>query len=479
MIFFVSCLALASLSGGLLNLEGSFASIGGHISKNAAFYVTIAFTFVCTGHTPAGDSPELMFVSIRYSLPDWKATITAMIAAMLLHACFVLPAFRMVDDGFPTPILCTVAAPLLLAGISYRIAPTDQQVKCGTVPEEATANVSSDAPTSLTTDWTISSTMVYSSPRIRCFDFRVLTLGLSITLFDLLCNQYHDEVYIARWPVSAVISVYVTIIWLFLEASIPRSRNIEPGIISLFATALVATYSHINFLNGFGLYDEELVDQISFDGLYIPDDATHSIPILIALWCTTLFLMVVVNRRLVQQRSEQMIPAENVLPPRTDHLLLDYRVKTSRLNFGWQLRNSRVIVVLLSTMLASFVGEDWPLEMNTTIAGLLLFVLIVGTQLGFTYDDSDEEISLPHVAALGFSALMTTLAIGLNRQRAFDNPLSQAKSDRKVGSASALMFYQVSMAVIWLFNSGGLLARLNRAGAENGEKASAQKGDKE
>ncbi len=458
-IFFVTCLALASFSSGALNSGGSFDSIGGHISKNTAFYVTMAFTLVSTGHTPAGDSPELMFVPLRHSFPDWKATARAIIGTMLVHAYLVLPASSIVDLSFATPLACAVMVPLLLAGISKPLNSTGQQGKCELGLARNTEEVGFDEATSSTTDWAIDSTLAYSSPRIKCLDLRVLLFGLSIALFDILCNQYKDEMFVTRWPISAVISISVTGVWLFLETSIPESRDVEPGILLLATTALVAIFSHVNFLDAFGLHDE--ADSSSTHAMPMPENARHSRPILVALWYTMLTSLIVVNRLLVQREVEQTLPATNG-PPRKDHLLFGFRVEASQINFAWQLRNSSVATCLMFAMIASCLGESWLLEMNTTVAGLLLFALIIGFQLRPTceYLDGDKR-SLHHVAALGFSALMTILAISLSRHGVLNALVSDPKRDWKAGTWSALVFYQLFLVISLRLEGRGWCTKLN------------------
>ena len=487
-IFFVSCIALSSLSGGALNSDGIFASIGNHVSKNVAFYVTMAFTFVSTGHTPAGDSPELMFVPLRHYLPNWKAAARALIATMLVHAYLVSAAFPEIDLSlsFVTPLACTVAVPLLLAGISIPLDFMGRQGFHEPSVKELTANVDLEDPsTSITKAWTIDSTMVYSSSRIRCIDFRVLLLGLAVTLFDVLCNQYQDEMSVMRWPISAVISISVTVVWIYLENMVPTSRDLGPGVLSLAAAALVGIFSHVNFLDVFGLYDDEWVDLNYTHAMPVPDHASHSKPIMIALWYTTLVSMVVVNRRLLQQNADQALPPTNGQPPRKDLLLFGLHVKTSRINFAWQLRNSRVAISLVFAMLASWMGESWPLELNTTVAGLLLFVLIVGFQLQPGSDNLNEKRSLPHIGALGVSALITVLTVGLNRHGMLDGLVSDPKSGWKAGTWSALIFYQLFSSVSLRLEGRGWFTKRNHAeitptdGLQGHEKATAQEGEKQ
>ena len=461
-IFLVTCLALASFSGGALNSGGSFDSIGGHISKNTAFYITMAFTLVSTGHTPAGDSPELMFVPLRHSFPDWKATARAIIGTMLVHAYLILPASSTVDLSFATPLACAVMVPLLLAGIAKRLDSTGQQGKCEPGLARNTEDMKYDEATSSTTDRAIDSTLVYSSPRIKCLDLRVLLFGLSVTFFDIYCNQYKDEMFVTRWPISAVISLSVTAVWLFLETSIPRSRDVEPGILLLATTVLVAIFSHVNFLDAFGIYDDEAYSN-STHTMPVPGNARHSRPILIALWYTMLTSLVVVNRLLGQRKVEQTLPATDG-PPRRDHLLFGFRVETLRINFAWQLKNSSVATCLMFAMVSSCLGESWPLEMDTTVAGLQLFALVIGFQFRPTCDSlDDDKRSLHHIAALSFSALMTILAISLSRHGVLNALVSDPKRDWKAGTWSALVFYQLFLVISLRLEGRGWCTKLKHA----------------
>ena len=443
-IFLVSCIALASFSGGALNSEGSFASISNLISKNTAFYVTMAFTFISTGQPAAGESPELMFIPLKHSFPEWKSIVRAIIITILIHLYFIFVAPADPFTIFVTPIACMILAPLLLAGISRPLKCTVQH--CSTEPgtEEKTSSVSSDESVSSTaTNWTIDSTLVYSSSRIRSFDLRVLLLGLSIALFDVLYNQFEDEVFFTRWSVNALLCMSVTVLWLYLENAIPWSQDIEPGMLSLAVAALVGNIGPINFWDAFGAYDSERRDDDSALETPVAENAIRSNPILIAFCYTTLVCMVVVNRRLVHQKTNRALSPTKGRAPTKDHLLFGLHVNISQFKFAWQLRNSRVAVTLVLMMLASFLGDNWPLDMKTTIASLLLFVLIVGFQVHPSCDDLDEQTSLPHIAALGFSTLTTILAVGLNRYGILHALLSEPNSDWKAGSWSALVFYQL------------------------------------
>lgn len=453
MVFLVSCIAVACPSAGALNTDGIFADIGADVLMNTAFYITIAFTLVSTGHTPAGDSPELMFVPLRQYFPDGKASARAIVATMLVHAYL---AFAVPTEGFSsfaTPLVCTVVAPLLLAGISWPLDSSGHREDIGTGTEGKTRGVDSDelAP-SLIKTWTIDSTLVYSSSNIRCLDFRVLLLGLSITTFDVLCNHYQDEMFVTRWPISAVVTISVTALWLYLENMVPMSQEIEPGLLSLSTAALVGIFSHFNFLDAFGLYDDEMEDENFTHGMPTPEGAIHSKPILIAFYYTTLISAVVFNRRLVQQKADQALPPiANGQPPRTDPLLFGVHVKTSQIDFAWQLRDSRVSISLVSMMLAASLRESWPLDMNTTVASLLFFALIVGFQLRPISEILDEKRSLPHRAALALSALMVILATVLNSHDIFDDYMLDSKSNWQAGTWAAMIFYRLFVGVgLWL-----------------------------
>ena len=352
-ILFVSCISLAAFSGGALNPDGNFASIGSHLSKNTAFYLTMIFTFVSTGHTPVGDSPELMFVPLKHSFPHLKPIARAVTITIVVHAYLFIPAFSKADISFVTPIACTIMTPLLLAGIAKTVDPTDRGSKHALDLEADTVHVTSDKPIPSTTDWAVDSTLVYTSSKIRCLDFRVLLLGLSVTLFDVLCNQYQDEMFVKRWPTSAVISLSVLVIWLYLENMIPGFRDVEPGILFVAATSLVGIFGHVNFLDAFGLYDYERQDENIAHTMPVPDNSRHFNPILIALWYATLISMVVINRRLVQRKKERTLFATDGQLPREDHLLFGFYVRMSHFKFTWQLRNSRLGISLVFATLAS------------------------------------------------------------------------------------------------------------------------------
>ena len=248
---------------------------------------------------------------------------------------------------------------------------------------------------------------------------------------------------VTRWPISAVVSIFVTLIWLYLENSVPRSRDLQPGFLCLAAAALVGIFSHFNFLDAFGLYDDELDDGSLAHAMPVPENASHSKPIMIASWYTTLISMVVFNRQLVHQKADQALP-----------LRMGSLLRRTIYSSAFMSRRHRSTLhgnseILMSpspscfTKLASCVGASWPLDMNTTVTGLLLFALIVSFQLRPRSNNLDEKTSLFYVAALGFSALMTILAVGLNRHGVLYDRVSDPKIDWKVGSWSALVFYQL------------------------------------
>ena len=440
----------------------------------------MAFTFVSTGHTTAEDSPELMFVPLRHSFPEWKMIAKAMITTMLIHIyiAFVAPADLFMT--FVTPLACTVMAPMLVTGISKPLDPGRQQGNQETGTETETVSTTSNELVSSTTKtWTIDSTLVYSSLRIRRFDFRVLLLGLSIALFDVLCNEYQDGVSITGWPTSAVIAMSVTAVWLYLENMLPIFQELEPGLLSLAVTALVGNYNTVSLPSSSRLYDNESVNGKATQAEPIPEIASRPNPIWIALWYSTLVCMVAVNHRLSNQKVDGALTPTDGRPRMKDHLLFGFRVETSKVSFVWKLRNSRVAISLLLSCLASYLGESWPLEGNTTAASLLLFSLIVGFQLQSGSDPSDDKISLPHIVALGLSTLTTILAICLNRHGVLHNIVADPNSDWKASTWSALVFYQLFLAISLRLDGKGSLTRLRHVKApltgelHNGDKATA------
>ena len=482
-IFFVACIALASFSGGALNSVGSFANIGSYILNISLFYVTMAFTFVSTGHTAAEDSPELMFDPLRHSFPQWKTIAKAIATTMLVHTyvIFVAPADPVIT--FVSPLACIITAPMLVTGISKPLDRRRQQgnTEIGTSAKIArvTSVTSDELGSSNAKTWTIDSTLVYSSSRIRCFDVRVLILGLSIALFDVLCNHYQDGMSYTRWPASAVIAMLVTAVWLYVENMIPRSQDLKPGIISLAVAALVGNCRPLNFPNASSLYDNKWENENSTHAEPIPEIASRSNPILIALWYSTLLSMVVVNHRLNNQMEDEALPPTDGRPRTRDHLLFGFRVKTFKIDLEWKLRNSRVAIFLLFACLVSFLGESWPLEGNTTVASLLFFILIVGFQIFPGRNPSDEKRSLPHIAALTFATLTTILAVSLNRHGLLRDLVPDPNSDWKAGIWSALVFY--NFVVI---SHGFLTRRLHvelplAEDMQDEEKATAPEGEKQ
>ena len=407
----------------------------------------MAFTFVSTGHTAAEDSPELMFVPLRHSFPEWKMIAEAIIITMLFHTyiVFVAPADAVL--AFVTPLACIFMAPMIVTGISKPLNLTRQQGSSERGTETKRVFVTSNelAPSTAKT-WTIDSTLVYSSSRIKRFDVRVLLLGLSIALFDVLCNHYQDGVSHAGWPTSAVIAMSVTAVWLYLENMLPRSQDLEPRLLSLVVVFLVGGSSPVDFPSTSGLYNNEWGNEKSSYAEPVPEIASRSNAILIALWYSTLVSMVVVNHRLSDQDVDGALFPPDGRPRIEDHLLFGFRVETSKISFAWKLRNSRVAISLICSWLASFLGEEWPIEGNITAASLLLFTLIVGFQLHPESDPWDDKRSLPHIAALGISTLTTILAVGLNHHGFLHDIVADPNSDWKAGTWCALVVYHFVIA---------------------------------
>ena len=375
-----------------------------------------------------------------------------MLTTMLIHTyiAFVAPADPFIT--FVTPLACIVMAPMLVTGVSKPLDPRRRQGSTETGTEVETVSPTSDELVSSSAKtWVLDSTLVYSSSRIRRFDIRVLLLGLSITLFDVLCNDYQDGVSYTGWPTSAVIAMSVTAVWLYLENMLPKSQNLEPGLLSLAVAALVGNCNTVSLPTSSRLYDNEWGNRKATQGEPIPEIASHSNPIWIALWFSTLVSMVVVNHRLSNQKADEALPPMDGRPRIKDHLLFGFRVETSKVNFVWKLRNSRVAISLIFACLASSLGESWPIEGNTTAASLLLFSLIVGFQLQSGNDPSDDKISLPHIVSLGLSTLTTILAIGLNRHGVLHDIVADPNIDWKAGTWTALIFYQLFLAIsMWL-----------------------------
>ena len=123
--------------------------------------------------------------------------------------------------------------------------------------------------------------------------------------------------------------------------------------------------------------------------------------------------------------------------------------------------------------------------MNTTVAGLFLFTLMVGFQLQPICKHKGEKISLPHVAALGFSTLMAALGVGLNRHGVLPAFVSDPEGDWKVGTWSALVSYQLFLAISqrpagrWWFKRLNNVSEPPGDGWQDEDKAAAQEREKQ
>ena len=315
------------------------------------------------------------------------------------------------------PLVCLSLAPFLLSGISKGLETRSPQQNKRASGEKHTTNVASEEAD----DTSIDQTLVYSSARIRCLDLRVLFMGISVTSLDVFCNNRHGA-----WPLSAIVLTFTISIVLLLENCLPPSRDVEPGILSIATIALVGIFSHFDFLSLFGIFDNE------FD-----DYSGHTNSITISAWYSLLSYMIIVNRRLVNQRADQTFQAEGK-PQIQDHLIMNLDWDRSNFKLRWQLRNSRVAMALLLGFVSSLFGESWPLEANTTFTGLVAFVCVAGFQLQPTRKSTNESPSVRHIIALAFCVAATTLAIGLQRYKLLDYG-----SDWKTGSWAALVSYQL------------------------------------
>lgn len=203
-------------------------------------------------------------------------------------------------------------------------------------------------------------------------------MGNAVAIFDVVYNNNDGEIL-----ATAILAFFTTYLLLFLETRVPIHRDVEPWIFCMATVALVGIGAHFNFVNLFDIYFSDFID------------FGQSSPIYISLWYVIMFLMIMVDGRLAKQSEGQSSPP-NKIPEVKDHLIIRFRVGSC----VWRLRNSRLAVSLLLAFFSTICGESWPLPMNTTVASLVLYVIVVGLQVRSTDEVDEENQSKPHLAVL-------------------------------------------------------------------------------
>lgn len=417
-IAFIICISIL--------LAGTYVDKFRDISVTVSFYVALLFSLAATGHSPVGGSPEVIFVPLKYYFVDWSAAVSAVIATAVVH----IVSGTYISDAvvsFVAPLMCTALTAMLLGGISKD---SDEPNQEHSGPSHAKDNAN-DGKAEQTGDKVafvegLDTALVYSSSWTRLLDLRVVIFGMSVTCVDFFCNNEYG-----KWPISTVTCLFTTIIIVFLENFAPTMGDLEPGILYFATVALLAIFSNFNFLNLFGLWDNE------FD-----DYSGHSLPVKDALWSSLLHMMIINSRRLIQKQSDRELPPrEGSSQKIKNHLLIKIDLEYFHLNCRWQLRNAQLNIVILLAWASSLAAEDWPLPLNTTISSLGLFLCIVGFEIHPTREA--EEPSVAHLVALGTSFVACVFAIGFHRHGFLDYV-----TEWQVATWTALIFNSLTVTIL-------------------------------
>ena len=385
--------------------------------KFAAFYVAMVYTFMATGHLPVEGSPEMVNVAISKSFPDWKATVEALCATLLVHTIliFVTTENSPIGNfgGAFIPFFCTAVTPLLMYGVStisenlascqddhseLNLESIQQDYDAGSgnyVADEGEAQMDDNIPGFIRR-------MVVLIRRTVASNAHVLFVGHITAVVDIISNYGKEGV-----PVTAIVALSTLYLLLFLKASVCSDRRIEPYIFCCASVVLVGIHSQFDVLGIF-------VPSLSFLAA-----VGQCSPISISLWYAVLYLMVMTNRRLADQTLRT-----NLDPAKKDHLLISLRIgRVHTNNVVWQLRNSRVAVCLLLAFVSVLYGDDWPLPINSTVSSLACYLFIVGISL-LPQDEVDEanqeKRSKLHLAVLTFCVSSTSLITALNQKAILD-----------------------------------------------------------
>lgn len=223
--------------------------------KAAAFYLVIGFTLACRGHSPVEDSPELMFVHVKYSFVDWRLAVGALTATAVVHLTLLTPVIKSLSS-FCVPVACVFMVRLLLPVFS-KVPDKDEvdSTMARTVNTTKIDDIESQASKTCAGPASIDRTLVDSSSKIRNLDLRILAMGLSITILDFVINAESTG-----WPKTSLVSSFTTAIMLMLDAGVPSGRELEPSFLYVLTVALFACFNHYKPLGMFYLYADDIQD---------------------------------------------------------------------------------------------------------------------------------------------------------------------------------------------------------------------------
>ena len=390
----------------------------GIVCSAVEFYTILAFT--------------LSAVEICNGVQQKANFATSLLATILLHLAFISPS--MVDISpylihlvhITISVACIAVAPLLIAGISKSLSDFVEE-RNGDVEAAATERTSSDIPT-----WHTDASLVYSSPRIRCLDLRILTMGMGVILSEAVWNHG----YLLNSNVWIIPSL-TTIILMVLMNSVPATRTIEPQILAIAAIMLIGVLNYYDLLILLETSSDEFLDERA---------TSSSDPVIIASWYVSLLSMIMTSDSPVcHEKYEAQL--SNTSSHIDNQLLISIRIRKPRYVLLWQLRNSRVVTALAYAFIASLLGPNLPLPIHAIIASLSLMVLVIDFKMeSKEVESADEPINSGHVAALGIFVCVTASAVLLRWCG-----ILGVGNEWNVGSGAAYISYTLASRVLGRF----------------------------
>lgn len=305
--------------------------------------------------------------------------------------------------SFLAPIGCVYIVCLILPGVSKSVAISQDEIDTRNKAADERAKDARDNDIDNQTSHpgkAESPAKFLSFQRLQHLDFRILSMGITITILDFILN---DE--LTGWPKTCQVSSFTTVIILILDNTLPSTREIEPSLLYVITVSLFSTFNHFNFLDIFHLFN---------DGVH--DNGDRTLPIKAALYFTLFGWMIIRDRRNnseVQNEEMSQHCAHKDLFAKSS-LLVYIDFQRLGLNYYWRLRNDHVIFTLFMGFVSGWYAQEWPLPLNTTIASIGIFLLVVGFQKSCNRH-ANVSVNYVLVIALGVSAFVTAVAAAMHR----------------------------------------------------------------
>lgn len=380
-LLLASCFAISYLS----------SSGSSEVPKTIGFYLVLAFTLASKGHSPVAESPEPLFVHLKHSLVDWKLVVGALSTTVLTHAILESPDTERISSVF-APIACVLIVRLAMPILSKPAKTNEIEIKLTYDDSKMkTQDLESQAPMAPERVQGIDSTLVYSSLSIRSLDLRILAIGVCISTFDIVMNDF-----VFDGSSITMVPGYTTAILLVLDTSVPSGRKISPTLMFVLTVALFTCFK-----------DFHPLEIVQIQGPHAPDnDDDYFRALYLAVFFTWVLTMIVRNQ------AKHELSMQNSEKPVARKVLINLDMTKLGVKCRWQLRDPEVSIVLflVSMSIASRQGGSLPL-LDTTFASLVTYLVLVGFQIRPIHSDGNR-INIIHLSALVI-CLATSLLVAL------------------------------------------------------------------